>query len=89
MKKAFLGILAAAILVSAGATASLAAGVGSGRRFVDANDDGVCDYADSGCAYVDADGDGVCDNYQSGQGRGCGRGGQCGRGNGFRGGRGR
>lgn len=66
MKKAFLGILAVAILVSAGATASLAAGVGSGRRFVDANDDGVCDYADSGCAYVDADGDGVCDYADDG-----------------------
>lgn len=96
MKKAFLGILAAAILVSAGATASLAAGVGSGRRFVDANDDGVCDYADSGCAYVDADGDGVCDHYVSGQGRGYGWGhghGQGhhrqGRGCGFRGGCGR
>ena len=61
MKKVFLGILAAAILVSAGATASLAAGAGSGRRVVDANDDGVCDYADSGCVYVDADGDGICD----------------------------
>lgn len=98
MKKVFLGILAAAILVSAGATASLAAGVGSGRRFVDANDDGVCDYADSGCAYVDADGDGVCDHYVSEQGRGCGYGwghghGQGhhrqGRGCGFRGGCGR
>lgn len=74
MKKVFLGILAAAILVSAGATASLAAGVGSGRRFVDANDDGVCDYADDGCAYTDADGDGVCDHYVSEQGRGCGYG---------------
>lgn len=96
MKKVFLGILAAAILVSAGATASLAANVGSGRRFVDANDDGVCDYADSGCAYVDADGDGVCDHYVSGQGRGYGWGhghGQGhhrqGRGCGFRGGCGR
>ena len=39
--------------------------------------------------YVDADGDGVCDHYQSGQGRGCGRGAQGGRGNGFRGGRNR
>lgn len=35
MKKVFLGILAAAILVSVGATASLAANVGSGRCFVD------------------------------------------------------
>lgn len=98
MKKVFLGILAAAILVSAGATASLAANVGNGRCFVDADGDGVCDYTDSGCAYVDADGDGVCDHYVSGQGRGCGYGwghghGQGhhrqGRGCGFRGGCGR
>lgn len=74
MKKVFLGILAAAILVSVGATASLAANVGSGRCFVDTNDDGVCDYADDGCAYTDADGDGVCDHYVSEQGRGCGYG---------------
>lgn len=70
MKKVFLGILAAAILVSAGATASLAASVGGGRRFVDVDDNGVCDYADSGCAYADADGDGVCDYHVSGQSRG-------------------
>lgn len=98
MKKVFLGILAAAILVSAGATASLAANVGNGRCFVDADGDGVCDRADNGCAYVDADGDGVCDHYVSGQGRGCGYGwghgpGQGhhrqGRGCGFRGGCGR
>lgn len=93
MKKVFLGILAAAILVSADATASLAAGAGSGRRFVDANDDGVCDYADSGCAYVDADGDGICDHYVSGQSRGYGWGHGHGhrqsRGCGFRGGCGR
>lgn len=93
MKKVFLGILAAAILVSAGATASLAAGAGSGRRFVDANDDGVCDYADSGCAYVDADGDGICDHYVSGQGCdygwGHGHGHRQSRGCGFRGGCGR
>lgn len=74
MKKVFLGILAAAILVSAGATASLAANMGSGCRFVDANGDGICDYADDGCAYVDADNDGICDHYVSSQGRGCGYG---------------
>lgn len=96
MKKVFLGILAAAILVSAGATASLAANVGNGRCFVDADGDGVCDYTDSGCAYVDADGDGVCDHYVSGQGRGCGWGHGHGQGHhrqsrgcGFRGGCGR
>ena len=68
---------------------------GSRCAYVDADGDGVCDvcgaaHAQSGGGryFVDADGDGVCDNYQSGQGRGCGRGGRYGRGNGFRGGRG-
>lgn len=36
--------------------------------FVDANDDGVCDYHGSNCRYVDADGDGVCDNRGTGLG---------------------
>lgn len=69
---------------------------GSQCAYVDADGDGVCDVCGAahtrpgvGRYFVDVDGDGVCDNYQSGQGRGCGRGGQCGRGNGFRGGRGR
>ena len=71
---------------------------GCGGAFVDAGGDGVCDNCGSypwcggaGGNFVDADGDGVCDNFQSGQGRGCGRGrgGQGGRGNGFRGGRNR
>ena len=68
---------------------------GSRCAYVDADGDGICDvcgaaHTQSGGGYfVDEDGDGICDNYRSGQGRGCGRGGQCGRGNGFRGGRGR
>lgn len=70
---------------------------GSRCVYVDANGDGLCDncgarhghWAGCGGAFVDADGDGVCDNFQSGRGRGCGRGGQGGRGNGFRGGRNR
>ena len=69
---------------------------GCGGAFVDADGDGVCDNCGSypwcggvGGNFADADGDGICDNFQSGQGRGCGRGGQGGRGNGFRGGRNR
>ena len=68
---------------------------GSRCAYVDADGDGICDVCGAshtrpgGGYFVDEDGDGVCDNYQSGQGRGCGRGGQGGRGNGFRGGRGR
>ena len=116
MKKALLGVVAAAIILSLGSTGAFAAGPGGGRCFADTDGDGICDNAGGRCAYVDADGDGICDlcgaehracltgegaafvdadgdgicdNYPSGQGRGCGRGGQCGRGSGFRGGRGR
>lgn len=91
MRKALLGIVTAAIVLSLGATSAFAAGPSSGRYFIDADGDGVCDNAVSRCVYVDADGDGVCDHYGSNQGRGCGygHGAQCGRGNGFRGGRGR
>ena len=96
MKKVFAGILSAAIVLSMCSTAAFAAGPGCGRYFVDADGDGICDICGAahtqsggGRYFVDEDGDGVCDNYQSGQGRGCGRGGQCGRGSGFWGGRGR
>ncbi len=54
-----------------------------GRRYVDADKDGVCDNravsrqgGGAGCDYVDADGDGVCDKRVQGA---------CGRGNGRRG----
>lgn len=83
MKKALVGVLSAALISSMCAAAAFAAGPGCGRCFADVDGDGICDNAGSQCAYADADGDGVCDNYQSGQGRGCGRG------SGFRGGRGR
>lgn len=89
MRKALLGVMAAAVILSLGSTSAFAAGPGGGRCFVDADGDRICDNAGGRCAYVDADGDGICDNCQPGQGRGCGRGGQGGHGNGFRGGRGR
>lgn len=91
MKKTLAGILVMAMVLSLGATTAFSAGPGNGRCFVDADGDGICDYAGSRCAYVDADGDGICDNCAScqGLGAGCGRGLRRGCGNGFRGGRGR
>lgn len=77
MKKIIAGILAAALVLSVGIVSAFAAGPDTGRNFVDADNDGVCDLMRSNCAYVDADGDGICGNY--GTGAGCG----------FRGGRGR
>lgn len=85
MRKALLGIMAAAVILSLEGTTALAAGPGYGRYYVDADGDGVCDNIGTGVGgnFVDADGDGICDNYQSGQcwGRGYGRG--YGRGNGY------
>lgn len=73
MRKVFLGILAALIALSVGATTAFAAVPGCGRYFVDADGDGICDNAGIRCAYVDADGDGICDvcgAAHSGAGRG-------------------
>lgn len=104
MKKIIAGILAAALVLSVGIVSAFAAGPDTGRNFVDADNDGVCDLMGSNCAYVDADGDGICDNYGTGAGRGAGGQGRsfvdadgdgiCGNygtgaGCGFRGGRGR
>lgn len=79
MRKAFLGVLTAMILLSLGATTAFAAGHRSRHYFVDADGDGICDNAGSMCIYADEDG--ICDNYISCQGGGCG--------NSFRGGCGR
>lgn len=98
MRKTFLGVLAAVIVLSSGAATALAAGPGGGRYFADTDGDGICDnrgtdyrcsMGGTGCGeyFVDEDGDGICDNNISGQGGGYGRG--AGGGHGFRGGRGR
>ena len=65
MRKALLGAVTAAIILSLEVTSAFAAGPGCGRGFVDADGDGVCDNASSRCIYVDEDGDGVCDNVSS------------------------
>lgn len=78
VKKTSCGILAAAIVLSAGITGVFAADKICGRNFKDADGDGVCDYAKNNCAYTDLDGDGVCDNFSAGraigQCRGLGKG---------------
>lgn len=63
IKKAAVGVLAAAMVLSTGVATAFAAGPGCGRNFVDADGDGICDYAGCGRNFIDADGDGVCDNY--------------------------
>ena len=86
MRKALLGIMAAAVILSLESTTALAAGPGCGRYYGDADGDGICDnYAvgqGRGRYYIDADGDGICDNYTTGRagcgGRGYGRG-RCGK----------
>lgn len=74
MKRLLAGILAAALMATAGVVGVSAAGRGmqgaqAGARYVDANNDGVCDNRGTGlgaglgagCLFTDADGDGVCD----------------------------
>lgn len=76
MKKAFLGVLAAGVIISAGVTSVLAAG--AGRNFVDTDGDSVCDnFVDADengiCDnFVDTDGNGICGSYGMGRGRGRG-----------------
>ena len=81
MKKIIAGILAAALVLSVGIVSAFAAGPDTGRNFVDADGDGVCDNCGTGMGrgaggqglgFVDADGDGICDNYGTGAGRGAG-----------------
>lgn len=66
MKRTLAGILAAVAVFSAGATGVTAMDTGTGRYFVDANNDGICDNRGSHCRYTDTDNDGVCDNYTAG-----------------------
>ena len=47
LKKVLPSVLAAALLLSIGTTSAFAAGLGQGPYFVDANGDGICDYARS------------------------------------------
>lgn len=75
MKKTVVGVLAAGMVLSLGATGVFAAGSGYGRNFVDTDKDGICDYVGSGCRYIDSNNDGYFDNYckrgfsQTGYGR--------------------
>ena len=48
MKKAFLGVLSAAVVLSMCMATAFAAGPGRGRYFVDADEDGICDNYASG-----------------------------------------
>ena len=63
-------LIVALVAISAGvAAAQYGQGGGAGSaRYVDADNDGVCDNIGDRPEFVDADGDGVCDNN-------CGRGG--------------
>lgn len=74
MKKTLVGVLTAVVVLSAGATSGFAACSGRWRNFVDADGNGICDYAGRTCRYIDADNDGICDNYIAGRGAGYGNG---------------
>ncbi len=101
IKRTAAGILAAAMVVSAGSTDVFAAGQGS--RYIDSDGDGICDNRGgisttqnisvrSVRKFIDADNDGICDNYGTNAGggtRGGGTKGGGGHGGGARGGRNR
>lgn len=53
--------LATITALSLGITTAVAAGSNAGCHYIDADGNGVCDYAGNACSYVDADGDGICD----------------------------
>ena len=73
MKKLLAGMIAAALVCSAGSVTAFAARGGRGCNYVDANGDGICDNSGKNCRFIDADGDGICDNYaQKKPGNGCG-----------------
>lgn len=84
MKRALAGILISGTVFATAVVSVCAAGRGVGRRFYDADGNGVCDNAavcyesclsGSGCGqyYIDADDDGICDNYTNGHHSGRGR----------------
>ena len=62
MGKVALRVLAMMMVLSLGAATAFAASPGSGGNYVDADGDGICDYAGSVCSFADADGDGLCDS---------------------------
>lgn len=66
MKRIVLGVLAAGIILTVGATTAFAAGM-HGSRASGANA-GICLSGSTCSVYVDADGDGICDNCTSDHG---------------------
>ncbi|HIQ73743.1 MAG TPA: hypothetical protein IAA51_04930 [Candidatus Cottocaccamicrobium excrementipullorum] len=62
VKKAGIGIFAAAMVLLMGTTNAFAAGHRHGRRFADADRIGLCDNARTACCCIDLDNDGICNN---------------------------
>lgn len=82
MKRAIVGVLTAAMVLSVGVTSAFAAGRGCGRghgrNYSNANKNAVCSNYTGACSFVDEDGDGICDNcngYHKNclSGNGCGQ----------------
>ena len=60
--KLIVGILIAALVATSIGVAAARYGPENGPRYVDADNDGVCDNIGERPGFVDEDGDGVCDN---------------------------
>ncbi len=66
MKKAAAVMIAAVLVLTAGAVNAFSAEYHRGQRYIDLNNDGICDNQAAGYGgrcFIDNDGDGVCDYY--------------------------
>ena len=61
MKKAFLGIFAAMVLLSSGATTAFASGHHGGYHCANTMGNRLCDGIGNRCIHADANNDGICD----------------------------
>lgn len=67
MKKTFVSLAALTLALSVCASGAMAAGMGRGANFVDANGDGVCDHYTAGAR--PQDGTGRANGFGGGRGR--------------------
>lgn len=66
MKKILAGALTAAVVLTVGGAVWAAGGRDTGWKYVDGNNNGICDNQGAGCRWGDANGDGICDNQGTG-----------------------
>ena len=65
MKKLWIGILAFVIVLSIETTSVLAAGSEVRRNYIDADNNGVCDYFRTVCEHINTVRDNVCRHFRN------------------------